>query len=103
GGIITALAIDSSERAFTATIAGGVFMSTNRGRDWAPRNDGLGSLHVNALQASPTGLLYAVTTNTGLYKYSENDRSSWQRVASDTNFSQIVAIAVNQNATLFIG
>lgn len=68
---------------FAATLQDGVFLSTNKGRDWAVWNFGLLDYHVLALAASPgfaaDHTLFA-GTESGIF-YSQTRGKSWQEAA----------------------
>ncbi|MFN0083986.1 MAG: Ig-like domain-containing protein, partial [Blastocatellia bacterium] len=58
---------------FAAT-SGGVFLSTNQGLNWAPRNSGLTTLHVNTLALSG-GTLLAGTNGGGVFRSTDNGQN----------------------------
>jgi photosystem II stability/assembly factor-like uncharacterized protein len=111
GGPIRALTVDSQKPStvYAGTSGGGVFKSTDGGRNWTAANSGLTALDVRILAIDPqdTTTLYAGTHNSssGVFR-STDGGASWSAVSSGLpEFPGVLALAIDpQNpSTLYAG
>ena len=111
GGPIRALTVDSQNpgTVYAGTSGGGVFKSTDGGRNWTAANSGLTALDVRILAIDPqdTTTLYAGTHNSssGVFR-STDGGASWSAASSGLpEFPGVLALAIDpQNpSTLYAG
>jgi len=79
----------------------GIYSSTNKGKDWISKNDGLRNINTNVLLLTPKGVL-AGTEKAGIFI--TNDKGNlWK--SSNTGLSNlwVTSIATNSHFTVFIG
>ena len=77
GGIINAIAVDTSEDIFVGTNDIGIFRSTNGGINWSSVNNGLTNFHINTLSINPKGYIFAGSDIEGIFR-STNRGNSWE-------------------------
>ncbi|MBI2874250.1 MAG: hypothetical protein HYY09_04130 [Firmicutes bacterium] len=85
------------EIVYAATVRGGVLQTTDGGRTWQPRNQGLDGLDVRALAIDPQdpAVLYAGLPGYGIYK-SADGGASWRRSGNGIDpQSEIQAIVID--------
>jgi photosystem II stability/assembly factor-like uncharacterized protein len=111
GGPIRALTVDSQNpgTVYAGTSGGGVFKSTDGGRNWTAANSGLTELDVRILAIDPqdTTTLYAGThsSTSGVFR-STDGGASWSAVSSGLpEFPGILALAIDPQYpnTLYAG
>lgn len=99
GGSVVCLSASSTNTnvVFAGTLHAGVFKSTDRGKTWAQKNNGLGNFFIDSIAVDPTNgnIVYAGTHGAGVYK-SDNGGEAWYPVNSGIADQTIVyTIAVN--------
>lgn len=99
GGSVVCLSASTTNTnvVFAGTLHAGVFKSTDRGKTWAQKNNGLGNFFIDSIAVDPTdgNIVYAGTHGAGVYK-SDNGGEAWYPVNSGIADQTIVySIAVN--------
>ncbi len=91
----------SGTNLFAGNYDGGVFLSTNNGKNWTAVNSGMTGSIVQSLVVSPNGTggtnLFAGTSG-GVF-LSTNDGTSWTAVNSGLTDTSVNALAVSPNGT----
>ncbi len=101
GGVVQALAINSSGHIFAGTFGGGVFLSTDNGSSWMTVNIGLTNTNVRALAINSSGVIFAGTNGSGTFRSTDNG-GSWTAV--NTGLIHIVlSLAINSSGHIFAG
>jgi Secretion system C-terminal sorting domain len=96
GGIVNALVVSGSD-IFAGTYGGGVYQSTNYGRNWVALNFGLTNMLINSLAANGNDLFAG--TDVGLFRSADNG-ASW----NTTNLWSVTIISLAaKGANLFAG
>ncbi|MFM8552603.1 MAG: hypothetical protein ACKOCD_09930 [Nitrospiraceae bacterium] len=76
---IQALAVGKDQAVYAGSFGQGVFRSQDRGKSWAPANEGLRDQYILSLAVAEDGTVYVGTLRGGLFK-SVNGGKSWQAV-----------------------
>jgi photosystem II stability/assembly factor-like uncharacterized protein len=85
---------------FAASKGGGVFRSTDQGKNWTPVRNGLPEARVNAV-AVIGNTLFAGTANNGVFVSTDNG-ATWQAARTGLTNSSVTSLAVSGN-TLYAG
>ena len=103
GGLIQALAVDSTGTVLAGTLNAGVFRSTDHGQTWAPASAGLGALSVSALAVYRDGKwLAGVSGGAQLYR-SSNQGTSWTAANTGLGLTTVDALVCAGTSTFACG
>ena len=97
GGAVNAIEIQGSE-IFVATEKNGLFISTNEGRRWENKSEGLPENNISAIVISDN-FLFAGTSKNGVYRSSDLG-NTWLPVNDGIEDQEIIKMACNDNALL---
>ena len=77
----------------------GVYYSSNNGNTWVQRNNGLGTLYIQALALGSDGTLYAGTPANGIFR-STDGGNNWS-LSSYSNNADIQALTISGDGSIF--
>jgi photosystem II stability/assembly factor-like uncharacterized protein len=99
----TGLVINKTGDLFAGFLGEGIYYSSNNGKTWEQRNEGLSnlSLNITSLLLDSHGVLYAGTL-AGAF-LSGNNGKSWSPVHPDMSHTRIFSLTLDDEDNLFVG
>ena len=102
GGVVGGFVVGPAGDVFAGTFDGGVFVTTDNGASWRPRNEGLAGGNVTCMGIADDGELFAGTYGLGVFR-SNDGGASWIRCSVDPRTSEVTALAVTGTGSVIAG
>ena len=101
GGIVYALATNSSGNVFAGTYGGGIYYYVANGHaGWTKSNITYGSVFTFAVNSN--GYIFAGTGGTGVYRSTDNG-ANWTQVTNGLNYADIYSLAADSSGNIYAG
>lgn len=101
GGYIRCLAKDNQGRVLSGNAYGGIFRSSDAGKNWEQLFTGYRNEDVRSLAVNSNNHIFAGTDLHGLYR-STNDGVSWERLVNSVSTRTINDILIKSNGDIFL-
>jgi photosystem II stability/assembly factor-like uncharacterized protein len=101
GGYIRCLIKDNSGRVLSGNAYGGIFRTSDAGKNWEQLFTGYRNEDVRSLAVNSNNHIFAGTDLHGLYR-STNDGVSWERLINTVSTRTILDILIKSNGDIFL-
>ena len=101
GGYIRCLIKDNQGRVLSGNAYGGIFRTSDAGKNWEQLFTGYRNEDVRSLAVNSNNHIFAGTDLRGLYR-STNDGVSWERLVNSVSTRTILDILIKSNGDIFL-
>ncbi len=91
---VTWFVLNSSNQIWAGTGGSGVYVSSDNGSNWTPRNDGLRGYGIRVLALNASDHLFAGAHCSGIFRSTSNG-ASWEAMNNGLRYTEILSLASN--------